>query len=56
MLGLKVAAHAHGTAGINDALRAGVDTIEHASLADTEGFRLAKEHGAWFTMDIYVDD
>jgi len=55
-LGLKVAAHAHGTSGINDALRAGVDTIEHASLADAESFRLAKEHGAWFSMDIYDDD
>ena len=56
MLGLRVAVHAHGTAGINDALRAGVDTIEHASLADAESFRLAKEHGAWFSMDIYDDD
>jgi imidazolonepropionase-like amidohydrolase len=56
MLGLRVAAHAHGTAGINDALRAGVDTIEHASLADAESFRLAREHGAWFSMDIYDDD
>ena len=56
MLGLRVAAHAHGTAGINDALRAGVDTIEHASLADEESFRLAREHGAWFSMDIYDDD
>jgi len=56
MLGLKVAAHAHGTSGINDALRAGVDTIEHASLADAESFRLAKAAGAWFSMDIYDDD
>lgn len=56
MLGLKVAAHAHGTSGINDALRAGVDTIEHASLANEESFKLAKEHGAWFDMDIYDDD
>ena len=55
-LGLKVAAHAHGLSGINDALRAGVDTIEHASLADEESFRLAKAHGAWFSMDIYDDD
>lgn len=56
MLGLKVAAHAHGAAGINAALRAGVDTIEHASLADATSFSLAKEHGAWFSMDIYDDD
>lgn len=56
MLGLKVAVHAHGTAGINDALRAGVDTIEHASLANAESFKLAKASGAWFDMDIYDDD
>jgi imidazolonepropionase-like amidohydrolase len=55
-LGMRVAVHAHGTEGINDALRAGVDTIEHASLADDESFKLAKEHGAWFDMDIYNDD
>ena len=56
MLGLRVAVHAHGTEGINDALRAGVDTIEHASLANAESFALAKQHGAWFDMDIYNDD
>ena len=56
MLGMKVAVHAHGTDGINDALRAGVDTIEHASLADATSFKLAREHGAWFDMDIYNDD
>jgi imidazolonepropionase-like amidohydrolase len=55
-LGLKVAVHAHGTAGIKDAIRAGVDTIEHASLADEEAFALAKQHGTWFDMDIYNDD
>ena len=56
MLGMKVAVHAHGAEGINDALRAGVDTIEHASLADAESFKLAKANGAWFDMDIYDDD
>jgi imidazolonepropionase-like amidohydrolase len=56
MLGLKVAVHAHGTSGIKDAIRAGVDTIEHASLADAEAFTLAKQHGTWFSMDIYDDD
>ena len=55
-LGLRVAAHAHGLSGINDCLRAGCDTIEHASLADEESFKLAKEHGAWVSMDIYDDD
>ena len=56
MLGLKVAVHAHGTSGIKDAIRAGVDTIEHASLADEEAFTLAKQHGTYFDMDIYNDD
>jgi imidazolonepropionase-like amidohydrolase len=56
MWGLKVAAHAHGTSGIKDAIRAGVDTIEHVSLVDDEGIRLAVKHGAWFSMDIYNTD
>jgi len=56
MLGLKVAVHAHGAEGIKDAIRAGVDTVEHASLADEEGFALAKQHGTYFAMDIYNDD
>jgi imidazolonepropionase-like amidohydrolase len=51
--GLKVAAHAHGASGIKDAIRAGIDTIEHASLIDDEGIRLAREKGAWLSMDIY---
>ncbi|HEV2746149.1 MAG TPA: amidohydrolase family protein [Allosphingosinicella sp.] len=53
MLGLRVAAHAHGAAGIKDAIRAGVDTIEHASFIDAEGIRLARKHGTWLVMDIY---
>ena len=56
MLGLKVAVHAHGTSGIKDAIRAGADTVEHASLADDEAIKLAKAHGTWFSMDIYNDD
>ena len=56
MLGLKVAVHAHGTDGIKDAIRAGVDTIEHASLADAEAMDLAVKHGTYFDMDIYNDD
>jgi imidazolonepropionase-like amidohydrolase len=56
MLGLKVAVHAHGTAGIKDAIRAGVDTIEHASLADDEAIALARQRGTYFDMDIYNDD
>jgi imidazolonepropionase-like amidohydrolase len=51
--GLRVAAHAHGAAGIRAAIRAGIDTIEHASLIDAEGIRLARERGAVLVMDIY---
>jgi imidazolonepropionase-like amidohydrolase len=55
-LRMKVAVHAHGTDGIKAAIRAGADTIEHASLADAEAFELAKQHGTAFSMDIYNDD
>jgi len=53
--GLRVAAHAHGAAGIRAAIAAGIDTIEHASLVDDEGIRMAVARGqpVWFAMDIY---
>jgi imidazolonepropionase-like amidohydrolase len=56
MAGRKVASHAHGAVGIKNAIIAGVDSVEHASLVDDEGIRLAKEHGTYFVMDIYNDD
>jgi len=49
-------AHAHGAEGIKAAIRAGARTIEHASLVDDEGLRLAKERGVWLDMDIYDGD
>src|SRR5207248_11479185 len=55
-LGRKVAAHAHGTESIKDAIRAGIDSIEHSSLIDDEGIRLAKEHGTFLVFDFYKDD
>jgi len=54
--GMKVAAHAHGAEGIKAAILGGVDTIEHASLVDDEGIRLAIQHGSYFGMDIYNTD
>jgi imidazolonepropionase-like amidohydrolase len=51
--GKRVTAHAHGAAGIKNAIRAGVDSIEHASLADEEALQMAKVHGTWLVMDIY---
>jgi imidazolonepropionase-like amidohydrolase len=55
-LGRKVAAHAHGTASIKDSIRAGIDSIEHSSLIDDEGIRLARQHGTYLVFDIYNDD
>jgi len=56
MHGRKVAVHAHGSSGIKVALRAGVDTIEHASLIDDEGIELAKKYKVYFSMDIFNTD
>jgi imidazolonepropionase-like amidohydrolase len=56
--GLRVAAHAHGADGIKAAIKAGIDTIEHASLVDDEGIKLAvaRARPVWFSMDIYNTD
>jgi imidazolonepropionase-like amidohydrolase len=56
--GLRVAAHAHGADGIKAAIKAGIDTIEHASLVDDEGIKLAvaRKQPVWFSMDIYNTD
>ena len=54
--GIKVTAHAHGAQSIKDAILAGVDSIEHASLIDDEGIRLARQYGVALSMDIYNGD
>ncbi len=54
--GMTVAAHAHGTEGIRYAIQAGVDSIEHSSLIDDEGIKLAKENGTWLSMNIYATE
>ena len=56
--GLRVAAHAHGADGIKAAIKGGIDTIEHASLVDDEGIKLAvaRPRPVWFSMDIYNTD
>lgn len=56
MLHLRVAAHAHGDEGIRTAILAGIDTIEHCSLASDETLKLAAQKKTWFSMDIYNDD
>jgi imidazolonepropionase-like amidohydrolase len=51
--GIKVTAHAHSAESIKDAILAGVDSIEHASLGDDESVALALEHDVAFSMDVY---
>lgn len=54
-LGLKVAAHAHGTEGINTAVRAGVSSIEHGSVLSDESVALMKEHGTYLVPNLYIN-
>lgn len=54
--GLRVEAHAHATEGIKNAIRAGVASVEHASLIDDEGIALAKQHGTYLDMDLYDEE
>ena len=61
MLDTPVGAHAHSPAAMNDAIRAGVASIEHGTLIDDEGIRLAKEHGTFvvptlYTLDYIIDE
>jgi len=52
--GLKVAAHAHSSAGAQNAIRAGVASIEHGSLLDDETLRMMKERGVFLMMDAFA--
>jgi imidazolonepropionase-like amidohydrolase len=54
--GLRVEAHAHSPEGIKNAIRAGVASVEHASMIDDEGISLAKQHGTYLDMDIYDEE
>jgi len=54
--GLRVEAHAHSAEGIKNAIRAGVASVEHATLIDDEGIALAKQRGTYLDMDIYNDE
>jgi imidazolonepropionase-like amidohydrolase len=50
--GLKVAAHAHGAKGIDAAVRAGVDSIEHGTFVDEQGIRDMKAHGTYYVATL----
>jgi imidazolonepropionase-like amidohydrolase len=53
-LGLKVAAHAHGKPAIDNAVRLGIDSIEHGSYADAESYELMKKHGTYLVPTVLV--
>ena len=55
-LGRKVASHAHAAAGINAALRAGVDSVEHGSYANKESLKLFKKTGAYLVPTLLAGD
>ena len=54
--GKRLAAHAHGARSVKEAILAGADTIEHASLIDEEGLLLARARGVALAMDVYNGD
>jgi imidazolonepropionase-like amidohydrolase len=54
--GVRVAAHAHGDAGIRACIRAGVDCIEHGSLASDDTIALMVEHGTFLVPTSYLSE
>jgi imidazolonepropionase-like amidohydrolase len=50
--GRKAAAHAHGADGINAAVRAGIDSIEHGSFMTDESIELMKQYGTFFSVTL----
>ncbi|MFQ5670656.1 MAG: amidohydrolase family protein [Acidobacteriota bacterium] len=52
----KVAAHAHGNAGIKAAIRAGVDSIEHGSELDDEAIALFRRHGTFLVPTLMAQE
>jgi len=53
-LGMKVAAHAHGKTAIDQAVKLGVDSIEHGSYADKESYALMKQHGTYLVPTLLI--
>jgi imidazolonepropionase-like amidohydrolase len=55
-LARRVVCHAHGADGINAALRAGVDSIEHGTYLDAESIRMMKASGAYLVPTLLAGD
>ena len=53
-LGMKVAAHAHGKAAIDNAVKLGVDSIEHGTYGDKESYALMKTHGVYLVPTLLI--
>ncbi len=54
VLGMKVAAHAHGESAINRTVELGVDSIEHGSYGDAKTYALMKQHGTYLVPTMLV--
>jgi imidazolonepropionase-like amidohydrolase len=54
--GTYVCAHVYTPEGIQRSLRAGVKSIEHGQLADTETIRMMREEGAWWSIQPFLAD
>jgi imidazolonepropionase-like amidohydrolase len=55
-LGMKVAAHIHGTQAINHAVALGIDSVEHGSFADAESYSLMKAHGTYLVPTLTIGE
>jgi imidazolonepropionase-like amidohydrolase len=51
--GIKVAAHAHGTEGIKNAIRAGIHSIDHGSMLDDEAIAMMIENGTYLVPTLF---
>lgn len=54
--GFTVAVHAHGKEGMERAIRAGVDSVEHGTYMDAETMALMLEHGTWYVPTLMAGD
>jgi len=52
----RAAAHAHGVTGAKEAIRAGIDSIEHGSFLDDEGLRMMKERGTYLVPTLLAGE